>query len=117
MASHLTCCISWVPVQHEPARLHHPEYLCCFSSGRGIARGLILEYQNYILLARLRGGVLQLVVHCTAVRRLVFKPPEIEEANAICSERLRQLDTTFENLVLLDETEIGIELGLLGTEL
>jgi hypothetical protein len=47
---------------------------------------------------------------------LVFKPPKIEATNAIRSERFRQLDTTFEDLLLLDKTEVGLELGFLGTE-
>ena len=57
-----------------------------------------------------------LVDSCT-IGRLIFESPEIKAAYPVGAEGFCQLDAAFQYLVLLIESEIGIELVTLGTVL
>src|SRR5881394_3379771 len=97
--------------------LHRLENLCGFFSSSGIARGFIFQDKNYALLGRFLGGLPQLFIHVRAMWLRVIKPPEIEAAHPVSTELFRQLNAFFQHLILLFESEVRVELVLLGTEL
>src|SRR5207302_8634194 len=55
---------------------------------------------------RLLGGVAKLVVDRSPIGSLIFQAPEIEAANTLRLERLRHLNGTLQNFVLLDHGEV-----------
>ena len=110
-------CVSRVPVEHKIRGRNGAENFGCLSSGRGVAGRFIFENQNHIFGGRLFSGTPQFFIDGRAIRRLIIKPPEIEEAHAIGIEGLCQLDAAFKNFILLLESKIGLELIALGAVL
>src|SRR6266571_3809105 len=110
-------CVSRIPVEHKIRGRDGTKNFGCFSPGRGVASRLIFENQNHIFLGRLFSGTPQFFIDGRAIRRLIIKPPEIEEAHAIGIEGLCQLDAAFKNFILLLESKIGLELIALGAVL
>jgi len=86
------------------------------ATGRGVARGLVLDVERDAQLAGLDRRLTQPVVDRGAVGRLVVEPPEIEDADVGRVKRVRQRRRPFDQLVLLGIGEIGAELRAARTE-